>query len=119
MFAEPPIPPHSFGHINITISRPDIQQTSHPRLAYHTTLPQVTTPSSPTPITEGPHLPLRLTGKLGDILGSAPSTQVKPTTTTTTKLPLSPNRTPVEVEKLIHTPDHTQIYQRYFHVPNL
>lgn len=114
MFASPPVPPRSLGHIDITVSISDSQRIWYPSVVYCDPNPEATTPPSPTQVTEGPQLPLRLTR---GILGSTPSTQVN--FTHLNKLSLSPNHTPIEVEELSRTLDHTQIYKRYFHVPNL
>lgn len=111
MFAEPTLSPHSLGQITITISTLHESRIQGLNIVHPHPESQLLPPR--TPVQEGPQLPLRPARRSQNIFDSATSTRAA------TKLPLSPNNTPIEVEKLACIPDHTQIYQHYFHVPNL
>lgn len=104
MFAEPSVASHSLVGVH-AISGGAGEQISTPRRIYR---PASTGFTGPTPLAEGPQRHLGLTG----IFFATP----QPAAIPSAPLTLSPNRTPIHVDELARTSDHSKIYKRYFYV---
>ena len=88
MFAEPSVPPHSLSRVDIAISGGAGERVSNQHHIYHPTSAGFTTPPSPTPLFQGPQLPLHLTGSILEFLAT-PQRTIPPGPAT-----FSQNRTP-------------------------